>query len=38
MTAYLYLRLGYEYERDSKPPEGVEKIDDETKVSLVWKF
>jgi putative salt-induced outer membrane protein YdiY len=34
----LHLRIGYEYERDSQPPEGVLKTDDETKVSLIWKF
>lgn len=34
----LHLSLIYEMDRDSQPPEGIEKMDRETKVSLVWKF
>lgn len=38
VVSNLHLRIGYEYERDSTPPEGVKKVDDETKVALLWKF
>ena len=34
----LHVSLVIEMDRDSQPPEGIEKTDRETKVSLVWKF
>jgi putative salt-induced outer membrane protein YdiY len=34
----LHIRLLYELEYDSRPPEGIEKTDTEITTSLVWKF
>ena len=34
----LHLSLSYELDRDSRPPAGIEKLDQETAVALVWKF
>lgn len=34
----LHLSLTYEIDRDSRPPAGIENVDQETTVALVWKF
>lgn len=34
----LYLNLTYEIDRDSRPPVGIERVDQEISTSLVWKF
>jgi putative salt-induced outer membrane protein YdiY len=34
----LYLSLTFEIDRDSQPPAGIEKLDQEISTSLIWKF
>ncbi len=34
----MYLSLSYEVDRDSHPPEGIEKVDEEISTSLIWEF
>jgi putative salt-induced outer membrane protein YdiY len=34
----LYLSLTFEVDRDSQPPAGIEKVDQEISTSLIWEF
>jgi len=38
MVSDFYVSVMYEFEYDSRPPEGIEKKDREFTTSLVWKF
>ena len=38
VVASIRLSLTYEMDQDSRPPEGIEKVDQEISTSLIWEF